>query len=260
MKAVIAIIIGAFCASTVQAETFVVQVKGVVQSAFGQGGGVLDAVESGDAVTETFAFDTARFPLSAGDGATALAYQNPYLSPVDAVRSRITVGSVAFNVEGYPLLVEGAAVVDSLLSATPPGAPPGFPPPVPPDRFALNDGSATAALNVPAARGLIRWAIFGASAPGASSLVTVPVTSIADVSFTAATAFASSLSEVQGWVNPALPPGGVSFGPDARFVLVTVQSATLRRCEHRLRWLDAGLPWPRHGIHCETAEVEGDDD
>lgn len=254
MKRSIAIIVGALCVSTVQAATFVVEVRGVVQTAFGQSGGVLDAAQPGDVVTETFAFDTERFPLVAGDGATTLGYLNPYLSPTDGVRSRMTVGGVPFNVDGYPLLLEGASAIDSLVIQLPASLPP--PPPI--DAFAMSDASATVALNVAGARGLIRWAIFGARAPGTSSLVTVPLTSMANVHLSEATAFNSTLIE---GIGLALSATAVSFDPaTSRQVIVTVQSATLRRCEHRLRWLDAGLPWPKHGVHCEGAEDDDDDD
>ena len=124
MKRSIAFLVGALCVTTVQAATFVVEVKGVVQNAFGRSGGVLDAAQIGDVVSETFAFDTERFPVSAGDGATVLAYLNTYSSPIDSVRSRITVGSASFDVGGYPLLLEGASAIDSLVVALPPGFPP----------------------------------------------------------------------------------------------------------------------------------------
>jgi hypothetical protein len=44
-----------------------------------------------------------------------------------------------------------------------------------------------------------------------------------------------------------------------RLVTVTVQSATLQRCANRLHWLDAGQPWPKHGVHCAAGD-DGDDD
>jgi hypothetical protein len=201
VKGVIAILVGAFYAATVQAGTFVVEVSGVVQRAIGQSGGVLDAVQVGDAVTETFVFDTARFPVSTGDGATSLVYANSYVSPVDALRSRVTVGAVRFDVQGYPFAFEAATAFDSFVPATPVGVPP----PPPSDRFAVSDISAAVALNVPDTRGLVRWAAFGALAPAASSMVPVPITSLANVNLAAATAFASQLIEGEAWVNPRLP-------------------------------------------------------
>jgi hypothetical protein len=253
MKRSIALVVGALCISTAQAATFVVEVNGVVQNAFGTSGGVLDAAQIGEAVTETFVFDTDRFPQVIGDGATTLGYLNPYLSPVDAVRSRFTVGGRVFNVDGYPLLREGASALDSFVIQLPPG----FPPPPPNDGFAVSDASATVALNVAGARGLTRSAFFTALAPGASSLVTVPLTSLSNVHLGEATLFNSSLIE---GIGLALSSAATSFDPaTARQVLVSVQSATLRRCEHRLRWLDAGQPWPKHGVRCETDGDEDDD-
>jgi hypothetical protein len=254
MKRSIAVVVGALCVSTVHAATFVVEVRGVVQNAFGQSGGVLDAVQTGDAVTETFVFDTDRFPQTIGDGATALGYVNPYLSPIDAVRSRITVRGSVFSVDGYPLLREGASALDSFVIQLPPGLPP--PPPL--DAFAVNDASATVALNVAGAHGFIRSATFTATAPGASSLVSVPINGLTNVHLTEATAFNSALIE---GIGLAVSSAAVSFDPAAaRQVLVTVQSATLRRCERRLRWLDAGQPWPKHGVRCEADEDDDDHD
>jgi hypothetical protein len=113
-------------------------------------------------------------------------------------------------------------------------------------------------LNVAGAQGLIRAASFAALAPGASSLVTVPVTSLSNVHLTEATVLNSGLLE---GIGLALSPAAISFDPAvARQVLVTVQSATLRRCEHRLHWLDAGQAWPKHGVHCEADDDDDDDD
>jgi hypothetical protein len=255
MKRSIAIIVGALCVPTVRAETFVVQVTGVVQAVFGgQSGGVLDAAQPGEAVTETFAFDTDRFPLALGDGATTLGYANPYLSPTDAVRSRVTVGGRVFNVDGYPLQFEGVSALDSVVTQPPPPLPP-----LPPtDRFGVNDASVTVALNVAGARGQIRWANFGAQAPGASSLVSVPITSLTNVRLSEATAMTSNLIE---GIGLGLSASSFTFDILAtRFVIVTLQSATLQRCENRLHWLDAGQPWPKHGVHCETGDDDDDDD
>lgn len=251
---VAAIVVGVLNVSAAHAATFVVEVRGVVSDVFGTGGDQLASAQVGDDVRETFVFDTERLPLTTGDGATFLSYLNEYSSPTQAVRSRVTVGGLSFDVDGYPFLLEGAIAYDSQVLTLPPG----FPPQPPTDRFAVVDASATAALNVAGASGHARWAVFGAEAPGASSLVSVPITDLTQVRLTEAAAFTSTLIEGTG---SNVPTGGVAFGSgDARSVSVTVQSATLQRCEHRLRWLDADLPWPKHGAGCKAEEEDDDRD
>jgi hypothetical protein len=190
--------------------------------------------------------------LTTGDGATFLSYLNEYSSPTQAVRSRVTAGEVSFDVDGYPFLLEGAIAYDSQILTLPPG----FPPQPPTDRFAVVDASATAALNVAGASGLARWAVFSAEAPGASSLISVPITDLTQVRVSEAALLTSTLIEGTG---TNVPTGGLGFdSTTSRSISVSVQSATLQRCEHRLRWLDAELPWPKQGFRCKVGK-DGDD-
>jgi hypothetical protein len=121
----------------------------------------------------------------------------------------------------------------------------------------VNDASVTAALNVEGARGQIRWTNFGAQAPGASSLVSVPITSLTNVRLSEATAMTSTLIE---GIGVGLSATSFTFEiVITRLVTVAVQSATLQRCENRLHWLDAGQPWPKRGVHCEAGDDDDDD-
>jgi hypothetical protein len=103
----------------------------------------------------------------------------------------------------------------------------------------------------------------GASAPGASTLVTGPVTDvITPLHLASAVAFSGTLLEATERNTGVVPGTGpiVLDGPP-RMVRYSVQTISIRRCENRLRWLEQARPWPKHGVHCETDRGEsGDDD
>jgi hypothetical protein len=234
----------ALSATSVSAATYVVKVKGTVQSNFLYRPGTfvseLAAVSAGERVRITYALDTNAFPTSAGDGSIYLRYDNYVATVTQAMRSRVRIGHHLYNVDDSRYPRQSIAETDSSQVVVFPGAQG--------EVFWIQDSFVSDTFSNPAVTSLrIRAAYILASAPDGDTFLTGPVTQLSHhIHFSQAQ---TKLGVLQDFQFGRVPGGGFLI-VNGRTVQFSADEISIRRCEHDFSWLASGAPMPDE-VECD---------